>query len=64
MRNLYKTLAVKLLYPTGSSCRERIYNLKYTDKMKKTLFAMLLTLACLTGAQAQRFEWAKGYASS
>ena len=25
---------------------------------------MLLTLACLTGAQAQRFEWAKGYASS
>lgn len=32
--------------------------------MKKTLFAMLLTLACLTGVQAQRFEWAKGYASS
>lgn len=25
---------------------------------------MLLTLACLTGAQAQRFEWAKGYASA
>ena len=32
--------------------------------MKKTLFAMLLTLACLTGAQGQRFEWAKGYASA
>ena len=25
---------------------------------------MLLTLACLTGAQGQRFEWAKGYASA
>lgn len=32
--------------------------------MKKTLFVMLLMLACLTGAQGQRFEWAKGYASS
>ena len=32
--------------------------------MKKTLFAMLLTLACLTGVQGQRFEWAKGYASA
>ena len=32
--------------------------------MKKTLFAMLLTLACLCGTQGQRFEWAKGYASA
>ena len=31
--------------------------------MKKTLFAMLLTLACLSGTQGQRFEWAKGYGS-